>query len=329
MTRPSTLVSIARQRGVATLIAAVLLLSVVAVALFIGLLNANTNITNTSLQADGVEALFIAESGLENAIRRFNSGVACDAALSLTATVGRGSFSIGNGSTAGLAAQQCRVQVTGTITQSNTARTIEAVITRLTTGGSIVLGNPGFETGGCPPGADGWTITNDWGGGACGPLVNNPPGSNDTRVLYSRVVEGGNNNLNLTTAQQTIACTTAAGGNTVFSVRWGFRYDESATASGPKQGAVSVRFIDSAGTSYPSALGAIVSYTNDVLIWSTSAVNITVPATRTLTSFVLVAATFDRATVELWVDDISIARVAGPGCQIPAQALTWAMVPRP
>ena len=316
-----------RQRGAATLIAAVLLLSVVVVALSLGLLNANTDITDTALQGDGVEALFIAESGLENAIYRFDNGTACGA-LALSDGVGRGSFSINDGSAASLPATQCRVQVTGTVTQSNTARTIEAVIEQTTSGGTVSLNNPGFETGACPPGPDNWTITKSWGGALCNTLVNNPPGANNSRVLYSRVTEGGTSNFNTTTAQQAISCTTAAGGNTVFTIGWDYSYDESGGSAGQKSGRVSVRLISSTGTSYPSPAGASQNYTNDDP-WTTDSVNITVPAGVTLTTFELVALTQRRSTVQLWVDDLTITLASGPGCEFPAQPLTWAPVPRP
>ena len=317
-----------RQRGAATLIAAVLLLSVVAVALSLGLLNANTDITDTALQGDGVEALFIAESGLENAIYRFDNGTACGA-LALSDSVGRGSFSINNGNATGLPATQCRVQVTGVVTQSDTARTIEAVITQAIGGGTVMLNNPGFEAGVCPPGPDNWTVTKTWGGPLCDTLVNNPPGPNNSRVLYSRVTEGGNANFNSTTAQQAISCTTAAGGNTVFTIGWDYRYDESGGGpGGQKNGRVSVRLVSSTGTSYPSVAGASQTFNNDDP-WTTDSVNITVPAGVTLTTFELVALTWRRSTVQLWVDDLTVTRASGPGCEFPAQPLTWAPVPRP
>ncbi len=320
-------IRVRRQRGAATLIAAVLLLSVVMVALSLGLLNANTDITDTALQGDGIEALFIAESGLENAIWRFDNGTGCGA-LALSDSVGRGNFSINNGTAAGLPATQCRVQVTGTVTQSNTARTIEAVITQAVAGGTVTLNNPGFEAGACPPGPDNWTITKSWGGPLCDTLVNNPPGANNSRVLYSRVTEGGTFNFNSTTAQQAISCTTAAGGNTVFTIGWDYRYDESPGSGGQKSGRVSVRFISSTGTSYPSPAGASRTYNGDAG-WATDSVNITVPAGVTLTTFELVALTQRRSTVELWVDDLTITRASGPGCEVAAQPLTFAPVPRP
>lgn len=316
-----------RQHGAATLIAAVLLLSVVMVALSLGLLNANTDVTDTALQADGVEALFIAESGLENAIYRFDNGTACGA-LALSDSVGRGNFSINNGSAAGLPATQCRVQVTGAVTQSDTARTIEAVITQAVAGGTVTLNNPGFEAGACPPGPDSWTITKNWGGPLCDTLVNNPPGANNSRVLYSRVTEGGTGNFNSTNARQAIWCTTAPGGNTVFTIGWDYSYEESGGAGGQKNGLVAVRLIDSTATPYPSPLGAIQTYTSDDP-WMTDSVTISVPPGVTLMTFELDAWTWRRSTVELWVDNLTITRSSGPGCEVAAQPLTWTPVPRP
>ena len=318
-------IRVRRQRGAATLIAAVLLLSVVVVALSLSLLNANTDITDTALQGDGVEALFIAESGLENAIWRFDNGTACGA-LALSDNVGRGSFSINNGSAAGLPATQCRVQVTGAVTQSDTARTIEAVITQAVAGGTVTLNNPGFEAGACPPGPDSWTITKNWSGPLCDTLVNNPPGANNSRVLYSRVTEGGTFNLNSTMAQQAVSCTTAPGGNTVFTIGWDYSYEESGGAGGQKSGLVAVRLVSSTGTLYGPPTDP--TYPQDDP-WMTDSVAVTVPPGVTLTTFALVAVTWRRSIVELWVDNLTITRSSGPGCEVAAQPLTWTPVPRP
>lgn len=314
-------IRVRRQRGAATLIAAVLLLSVVVVALSLSLLNVNTDITDTALQGDGVEALFIAESGLENAIWRFDNGTACGA-LALSDNVGRGSFSINNGSAAGLPATQCRVQVTGVVTQSDTARTIESVITQSAAGGTIVLSNADFEAGVCPPGPTNWTLTADWTANNCNAWVTDTS-TNGTRVLYNSYQSGAT--YRTTLATQPITCTTAQGGNSRFRVSWDYRYVEGGSGpAGQKNGAVVIQFIDSAASSY---LGLRIYRNNRS--WRSDSVNINVPAGRTLVSFELYLETWQIPTAELWVDNITITPVNGPGCQVSAQALTWTPVPRP
>lgn len=316
-------IRVRRQRGAATLIAAVLLLSVVMVALSLGLMNANTDITDTALQGDGVEALFIAESGLENAIWRFDNGTGCGG-LSLTnVSVGRGTFSINNGSAAGLPATQCRVQVTGVVTQSDTARTIESVITQSAAGGTIVLSNADFEAGVCPPGPTNWTLTADWTANDCNAWVTDTS-TNGTRVLYNSYQSGAT--YRTTLATQPIACTTGAGGNSRFRIDWDYRYMEGGPGpANQKFGAVAVQFIDSLGNTYPN----FRIYRRNTTNWRNDFQNINVPAGRTLVSFELYLETWQIPTAELWVDNIAISRVNGPGCQVGGQALTWVPVPRP
>lgn len=324
MTSANLGMRVKRQRGAATLIAAVLLLSVVMIALLLGLLNATTDITDTSLQSDGVEALFIAESGLENAIRRFDTGTACGALALNNVGVGRGTFSINNGTAVGLPATQCRVQVTGVVSASNTARTIEAVITRLTTGGTITLGNAGFQSGACPPGPDNWALAANWTGNVCNAWVTDTS-TNGTRVLYS-VVTGGPGALSTTIATQAISCTTpASGGNTVFTVSWQTRYTESGGSGGQKRGRVFFRVWDSLGNNFP---GNGAQHNNNTA-WVAESDTITVPNNRTLVSLEFILATWDRAIAEIWVDNVTITRSSGPGCLVAAQPLTWTTVPRP
>lgn len=308
-----------RQRGAATLIAAVLLLSVVMVALALGLLNATTDMTDTSLQGDGVEALFIAESGLENTIARFDDGAACGTlALGPVGGVGRGEFTVDNGTNAGLPANQCRVRATGTVTQTGTARTIESVITRSAAGGTVVLSNADFEAGICPPGPTNWTLTADWTPNVCNAWVTDTS-TNGTRVLYSAVQGGGG--VSVTAATQPIACTTGAGRNSRFTIRWDRRYFGRANR---QDGAVFVQLIDSAGNPYTAWSGYRGNRS-----WGSDSVNITVPAGTNLVRFELYLATWQEPTIQLWVDNVSITRAGGPGCQVSAQALTWAAVPRP
>lgn len=63
--------------------------------------------------------------------------------------------------------------------------------------------------------------------------------------------------------------------------------------------------------------------------WVAKSDTITVPAGRTPFTLELFLATWDRATVQLWVDNVAIMRSSGPGCLVAAQPLTWTTVPRP
>lgn len=113
MTRPAPLP--AAQRGAGLLLAVVFLLVVITLFGGIALRMAGTDITDTAVQNDSVEALFLAESGLERAAQRLAAGATCDnAGLAEAAqTLGsRGSFEI---QSAQLVSGLCRVRVQGSV----------------------------------------------------------------------------------------------------------------------------------------------------------------------------------------------------------------------
>jgi len=102
-----------RQRGAVTLIGALFL--IVALALMAQLINrmASSGIVDTVAQNDAVEALFIAESGIEFASYRYASGTACpDLALIDATPAGRGSFDVTGAAPLG---PDCRIVVEGRV----------------------------------------------------------------------------------------------------------------------------------------------------------------------------------------------------------------------
>lgn len=109
-----------RPRGVITLVAAVLLLTVVVLALNIGLIRVTSDMTDSSLLADGIEALSLAESSVERAAQRLNLGgaTACTA-VGLNAgqlfNLGRGTFTVLSTPAPAIVSTVCRFQVRGTV----------------------------------------------------------------------------------------------------------------------------------------------------------------------------------------------------------------------
>lgn len=123
-----------RQRGAVSIIAALMLAVLVTAMLLFALRDSDTAINDTLNQDDSTAALFLAESGLERAVNLLASGTACDASLISSHTMGKGGFDVTAGQTTdfdgvtALPAGQCRVQVTGRISNKNTQRTIQGVI---------------------------------------------------------------------------------------------------------------------------------------------------------------------------------------------------------
>jgi len=156
-----------RGRGAALLVAVILIVTVAAFAVIVAASQSGGDIQGNDAHADSVEALFLAEAGVERALKRYATGAAaCDATLAETIT-DLAQLGIASGRTiailAGLstdfsaaalaAAQtQCRVRVTATIARSGVSRTIHAIVDRNLLDGP---GNPTFDnplTGATPSG---------------------------------------------------------------------------------------------------------------------------------------------------------------------------------
>jgi hypothetical protein len=94
---------------------------------------AASEITDTALQNDAVEALFIAESGLERAGWRYSTGSACTALAGETDTIGRGSFQV---LASALVGTLCRVRVAGSVVTTSAANTVRRTVQAELTPGS-------------------------------------------------------------------------------------------------------------------------------------------------------------------------------------------------
>ena len=164
----------ARARGAGLLVVVLVIVTVAAFAVVVGASQSGGDIQGNDALADSIEALYLAESGVERALKRYASGAAnCGATpptmaevitdlsqLGLGAVSGR-TITILEGLTTDLAnppvtlvasQTQCRVRVTATINASNVSRTIHAIVDRNLLEGP---GNPTFNnplTGTMPSG---------------------------------------------------------------------------------------------------------------------------------------------------------------------------------
>jgi hypothetical protein len=165
-----------RQRGAGLLIVVLLLVTVAAFAVIVAASQAGSDVYGSDANADGMQAMFLAETGIERALKRFATGTACGAGLGETitdlSTAGLGTAThtivIGTGLTtdfAGVAlpATQCRVPVTGTVLARNVSRTVHAIVDRNLLGGITGAVPPAFNpafnnplTAGAP---SSWTLT--------------------------------------------------------------------------------------------------------------------------------------------------------------------------
>jgi hypothetical protein len=130
-----------RQRGAVTLIGA--LFVTITLALMVEVLRRTTasDVLDTSVQSDAVEALFIAETGIEHASYLYANGTSCaDLSLLNGIDTGRGNFDINSSAIAG---SDCEIQITGKIPAFGAQRMIEAT---LRNDGNLLTGaNPDFN----------------------------------------------------------------------------------------------------------------------------------------------------------------------------------------
>jgi len=132
------------QRGVVTLVGALFILVTISVLLFMLQRMSTTQLLDTGLQNDSVEALFLAESGIERASFHYANGTACAALAGVNDNTSRGSFSVlsagllGNG--------DCRLRVEGrvssTVAANAAVRTVDADL-RLSDGEGWAVGDNG------------------------------------------------------------------------------------------------------------------------------------------------------------------------------------------
>jgi len=132
-----------KQRGAVTLIGALFI--IITLALMIQVLHrmAGSDILDTATQNDSVEALFVAETGIEYASFLYaNGGGGCPGLGGVAGNAGRGNFTITN---AFLVGTDCRIRVQATVGSTGTAqanRTVDADL-RLAANDGWIVGDGG------------------------------------------------------------------------------------------------------------------------------------------------------------------------------------------
>lgn len=209
----------ATQRGAATLIVAVVLITAVAAMAITALSMSTSNLLDSRMQDDSVAAFFLAESGTEWAIDEFaNHGAICGTTLAGTnIPLGAGTMTIASSITGFDGAtllrscqiadpstcEWCRVIAQGAV--RNAARRIEVIITKGTPGGTNgnLFSNPAAWLPSHRPNPDG-TMTFARGGSSkastltgVNPLGTNPP-AGAIYLVFDYQVTGTSVDLDLT-----------------------------------------------------------------------------------------------------------------------------------
>ncbi|MDT8386981.1 MAG: pilus assembly PilX N-terminal domain-containing protein [Thiogranum sp.] len=305
------------QRGAVTLVGALFI--IITLALMVQVLNrtAGSDMLDSAVQSDSVEAFFIAESGLEYAAAAYNTST-CDSGLA-TGTpidVGRGSFTVENIGTeftsdfsgALLPATDCRIQVTGSIPTLGVQRVVEAIFSK--DGNLLGTANADFNEpkppcAPCSP--TGWNLPADgWEDDA------GPDGTGDRAA---RVVKPTNGQMAVTIA--------GVFGLTPFTVTapevLTLEYDYKASGTGKGQSPkATYTFHVWDGTNLYSSAGVDTVYTD----WTSGSVTIPItgsgPVTITEFRFSIEAKAGQVTTA--WLDNLDL---RGPGGGTGVSLLRW------
>ena len=299
-----------KQRGAVTLMGALVI--IITMMLMIEVLHrmAASDILDTSVQNDAVEALFIAETGIEHASYLFANGTACaDLALVGAVDAGRGSFDIGPSTLVG---SECNVSVTATAGVLGAQRVVEAVLKN--EGNLLGDANSGFDepAGVCDPSLGcaptGWTLPaagwQDFGG---------PAASTGPPVVYDRAAY-----VQKTSPGPSTATTAGSFGLTPFTVTapttLTLSFDYKVVTSGGSSKEAELSFAVTDGTNIYSAAptpfesGHTGSYLSDSV---TIDIGGTGPVTITEFSFTLFAKSGQPK--QIWLDNLDLRDPAGGG----------------
>ncbi len=289
-----------KQRGAVTLLGALVL--VITLLLMITALHrmAGSDILDTAAQNDSVEALFIAETGIEHASYLFANGTACVALAPRTVSAGRGSFDITNRTLVG---SECTIRVTAGAGVLGAQRVVEAV---LKDQGSLLIDAnadfddpyPCFPPNTCPP--TGWTLPpGGWrdGEGASG----NP----DDRAAY--VVKPNPGGSTATTAGSFGLTSFTVTAPTTLTLSFDYRV---VTSGGSNKEAQLFFSVSDGTTSYQANPSPFEDGNTGVYLTDSVTIDIggTGPVTITDFSFTLFAKAGQPK--QIWLDNLSL---GGPG----------------
>ncbi|MFN2309951.1 MAG: hypothetical protein ABR553_09500 [Gammaproteobacteria bacterium] len=293
------------QTGAVGLLAALFLITAVLV-MGQALLRQSASGANDSLIIqDGVDALFLAESGLERAAAQLSEGSAgCDATLAgswayaggtvALADLGAGFTSDFDGSA--LPAGRCRVRATGTSGLYGAQRTLDAIIG--TDAGNLLDPNANFDTpaGTCPPNCApaNWTI--DSGGWTSNGGVGGSPA-----VQVAKTGAGGPQNIDVVHAAFTPFTVTAPTTLTI-------GYDYRVLSPSDQDVQLTMRLLSTSG---PYTATVTYSTTTGTFLPETLAISVTGSGSVTIDGFSLTLHASGGQAKSLWVDNLELAGGGG------------------
>ncbi len=321
-----------RQAGAVNLLAVLFLIAVIMTVLGITMTMNASSILDSNQQGNSVQALLLAESGVENAIQRFLT-TACGS-LAQTVTQGNGTITIGAGAgtdfdgVTALAANRCRVAVGAQITGTSVVRNIEAIIEKsdgaafnfpdapsmddwASYGPSATTIPTTYDTTTCPASGSVVTGTN---------LGNFIQADQAARVLWDGTQPAGNlgsfnvnttgvNNFRVAGYRENDLASTISAGTTISTALW---YRKDRAGGVPPSFFMALDLVATDNTVYRLWCDA---GTGDVVWTQVPAFNFTVPAGKTIDRARLVFDLTNRSTgagiLNIWWDQIQLSGGGG------------------
>jgi hypothetical protein len=293
-----------QQRGAVTVLGALVI--VITLVLMIEVLHrmAGSDILDTALQSDSVEALFVAETGIEHASYLFSNGTTCaDLALVGPVSAGRGAFDI---SSSALAGSECSIQVTASAGTLGAQRVVEAL---LKNDGNLLAGaNAGFDEpypcappNSCPP--TGWTLAaGGWRDGE------GAGGTADDRAAYvEKSIPGPSTATNAGSFGLAPFTVTAP---TTLTLNFDYKV---VTSGGSSQEAQFSFGLNDGTTSYPAAPAPFNSGHTGTYQSASVTIDITGTGPVTLSEFTFVLFAKAGQPKQVWLDNLDLRDPAGGG----------------
>lgn len=309
------------QIGAISVISVMLLAAVVMLVLVMSIQISTTGVNDTLNQSDSVAALFLAESGMERASWNFGNTGVCDGTLAEgPINQGSGSFAIadlGGGFNtdfrgAVLPAEQCRVQVAGTVSRSNTSRTLEAILE--INANLIQTANPDFND---PPGAGpptGWTFnqTGSFSGDPWGD-TGGPDGSR-AAFIYKPNAGGGAANGGGSFALSSFTITAP----TILTVTFDFKVE-----NGNAPNSMQLTFNVSDGSNIYSSPVYESGNTGGTFVSGTTTIDITGSGSMSLTALSFNLEAKSGQPNRIWLDNLVLTGGGGGGAGGPVTLKQW------
>ena len=300
-----------RQGGAVTLIGALFIIITLALMVVVLQRMAASDVLDTTVQSDAIEALFIAETGIEHASYLYAGGTPCaDLSLLNNTAAGRGDFDIIVSAPVG---SECQIRVRGEISTFGVQRTVQATLRN--DGNLLANANSDFnEPATAPCSAPGCSPTG-WNLPAGGWDDNGGPTGTGDRAAYVEKPTNGSGTATTAGSFGLTAFTVTA--PTVLTLN--FDYKVVTTGNSPQEAQLSFGLSDGV-TSYPASPAPLKS--GNTTNYTTGSVTFNIAGSGAVIFTALDFTLFAKSgkPKKIWLDNLDL---RGPGGGAGVRLLQW------